>query len=87
MTDPKTRALILKRRAKFIAAAVASAGMAASASTVTSCCPQTCLEPAIDTDAGPVVCLSVAPDLPDAGTDAVQPSVCLSQPLRPPRDG
>lgn len=89
MTDAKTREQILKRRAKFIATALASAGIAAGAATTSSCCPQTCLEPAIDTDAASMPCLSIAPTatpVEDAGLDAPAPRVCLG-PTRTPRDG
>ncbi len=60
---------ILRRRARFVAAAIASAGVAVS------CGPTPCLEPPVDagtgdaradSDTGPTPCLDVAPD---SGTD------------------
>jgi hypothetical protein len=68
--DPKK--MILARRARFIAAAVASVGVACGK---TDTPPMVCLEPMIVPDAGPpptpTPCLSVAPPVtatpPDAG--------------------
>lgn len=90
MADTKTRELILQRRAKFVAAALATASIAAAAAGTNGCCPQTCLK--VDEDADAAMgrpCLSIAPveqPAQDAGADAVAPRVCLSPP-RTPRDG
>jgi hypothetical protein len=90
--DPKK--IILARRARFIAAAVASVGVACGKTDVP---PQPCLsEPMIRDDAGrqadnpPEACLSVAfPHEEDAGAppiasmDAGVPRPCLSEAFDP----
>lgn len=78
MSSPDVKNKILARRAKFIAAAVTSAGLLGCGSKAEVCLsmvadtggdgdtsPQPCLEPAIDTgvgDVAPEVCLSPAID-------------------------
>jgi hypothetical protein len=53
----KSRETILARRAKFLSAALTCAGLSVGAE---GCCPQTCLEPAMDPDAPlPMPCLTV----------------------------
>lgn len=78
MSDDAKRT-ILARRARFIAAAVASVGMACGKEKATP--PQPCLEVAMEPDAGPTPapCLSVAIPTPDAATP---PRACLSAPIR-----
>lgn len=77
MSDDEIKRAILSRRAKFVAAAIAAAGL------TSSCSPDPCLSPRREDDAstdapkdgttdapadGPQVCLS--PIEPDAGADA-----------------
>jgi len=76
--DPKR--IVLSRRARFVAAALASVGGVAlnEACSVAQVClsqvsrddggPQPCLEPPYERDAEPQPCLSPLP--PDAGDDA-----------------
>ena len=91
MTDKSPpREAILARRAKFVAAALACAGLSTHAQ---GCCPQTCLEPAMDPDAAPPLpCLTIAPEpspVPDAarkdaaGDARNKAQPCLS--VAPPR--
>lgn len=86
MSSPDAKHKILARRAKFIAAAVTSAGLLGCGSKAEACLsmvadtggdgdtsPQPCLEPAIDTgvsDVAPEVCLSPAFDSGSADTAA-----------------
>jgi hypothetical protein len=49
MTDEESRRIILSRRARFVAAALASASLAASACDAE---PQVCLSPPVPADAG-----------------------------------
>jgi len=78
------RKIVLARRARFVAATVASFGLAACSDPKHP--PMPCLEPIADPDAGvdagapePQVCLSVAPPEPP------EPQPCLS-PMPPPQD-
>lgn len=62
--SPRDR--ILQRRAKFVAAALASTAVACSSSSTSN--PEVCLEPAFDSGS-------------DTGTPDAQPEVCLSPAL------
>jgi hypothetical protein len=88
MGDDDAKRLILARRARFVAAALAGvAGVAvACGGSIDDADPQPCLSPPYQprdagsgTDAEPQPCLEPLP--PDAGDDA-EPQVCLS-PLPP----
>ena len=95
MSDDAKKA-ILARRAKFIAAAVASVGIACGKTPMSS--PEPCLSIAVDHDAAPMPCLSMPLRPPDAGATAPAdagsdaeagpkpiPMPCLSVRM-PPRD-
>jgi hypothetical protein len=63
MRDCRTRDIILARRNKFLAAAMACAGVTAMVAGSSDCCPlKPCLSIAVDPDSGPPPgpCLSVA---------------------------
>ena len=90
MSDDDAKKIILARRARFVAAAVASVGMACG-KTETGAMPMPCLSESMPSDAepSPMPCLSPMPadaaafDPPaDAGADATIPVPCLS--IRPP---
>src|SRR5206468_12554109 len=67
---------ILARRAKFIAAAVASIGIACGKTTKDDAPPAPCLStPFVQGDASPMPCLEPTP--PRADTDAAVPMPCL----------
>jgi hypothetical protein len=87
MGNDEAKRLILARRARFVAAALAGVAVACGGST-DDADPQACLSPPYqprdagsdaDADAAPQPCLEPLP--PDAGDDA-EPQVCLS-PLPP----
>lgn len=88
MSDDDVKARILARRAKFLAAALSGAGLAATAALVpglAACGDDQVTEPA--DGAAPQPCLSpLAPDSggvpPDASPDGANPQPCLS-PLPP----
>jgi hypothetical protein len=96
MGDDQARRLILARRARFVAAALASVAATAAVGAGTEGCageieqtdggvsdaatPQPCLKKAPD-DAGPKPCLDViGPEPEDAGPDA-EPQPCLFAPV------
>jgi len=74
--DDEARAFILARRAKFVAAALASAGLASTACD--SIGPQPCLSPVAppppSATAPPMVCLTPMMQPRDAGSSAAKPS-------------
>ena len=79
MTDEASKKAILKRRARFVAAALASAGIGAAVScggeTSTSS-PQPCLKAAVDAGG------DGEPQVFDAGPDADSgPQPCLEPPM------
>lgn len=94
MGDDSARRLILARRARFVAAALASVAATAGVATATEACvggsereeidggsdanPQACL--AMTPDANPQPCLDIVPPEDDAGADA-EPQPCLFAPL------
>ncbi len=100
MSDDDAKKIILARRARFVAAAVASVGIACG-KTEAGPAPMPCLSvtipsdgeaPASDPGPPPMPCLSPLPadaaafDPPsDAGADATIPVPCLSI-RRPPKD-
>jgi|GEM_PF-2369309 len=71
----EAKAIVLARRARFVAAAVASVGIACGKSTTP---PEPCLSATVQPDAAPLPCLSPMPA--DAGREA-PPMPCLSQPM------
>jgi hypothetical protein len=76
-----SREKILARRAKFIAAAVASAGaIACSSESSTTPGPQVCLEPAIDAsaDTRPMPCLDPVVDTGVSDSADTAPMPCLT---------
>jgi hypothetical protein len=81
--DDKTRRLILARRARFVAAALASVAATTTAVGVgTEACGGT-TEPGNVADGGTSqVCLRVAPD--GSGQQDSKPQVCLEPPYVPP---
>ncbi len=94
MSDDETRKLILARRAKFVAAAIASVGIACGK---TGADPQPCLSPPpMEQDATtPQPCLSVmipvepvdaAPPIQTDSDAGAQPQPCLSPMPNPPQD-
>ncbi len=83
--DDAARKAILARRAKFIAAAVASVGIACGKTTSNDPPPMPCLSVPIQTDAEPRPCLKVAmePDARAEAPDAAPPQPCLSIAIQP----
>ena len=94
MGNDDSKKLILARRARFVAAALASVAATTGVAMSTEACaggveqtdggtsdaaPQPCLKKAPD-DAAPQPCLDVLPPGEDAGADA-QPQPCLFAPL------
>lgn len=80
--DEAARRAILARRARFVAAAVASVGIACGKTTSTDPPPAPCLSVPIQTDAEPRPCLKVA--LPeDARAPEPPPQPCLSIAIQP----
>lgn len=85
MGDDDAKRIILARRARFVRAALTSAGLSAAAvhgcGGETEGGPRVCLEPSLDgsadADAEPQPCLGALP--PDAGDAEPQP--CLEPPL------
>lgn len=77
--DDAVKKAILARRARFIAAAVASVGIACGKTTKEDAPPVPCLSVPLDYDAQPLPCLT--PTVADAGApaaDAGAPVPCLS---------
>ena len=68
MTDEESKKRILARRARFVAAALASAGLGATGCGGEVAGPTACLDPIVDTgsseagDTNPTVCLSAPAD-------------------------
>lgn len=79
MSDEASKNAILKRRARFIAAALASAGIGAAVSCggeSTQNAPQQSVDAGTDADGSPQPCLGALPN--DAGKDAdAGPQPCL----------
>ncbi len=79
MTDEASKRAILRRRARFVAAALASAGLGAAVSCggeSTKNAPQSAVDAGADADGSPQPCLGALPG--DAASDAdAGPQPCL----------